>query len=153
MGIPVWEQRTLVAAASASELITADIVEALPIVDCLIVFAEQDHTDEAMRLLHAMLFSIGLTAHNSAIVSARQLNQLITSTDEHKLLLAFGDDLIPAPLNSQKLGRGHVYFAADPGLKIISSLSLNTLLQSPKQKAIAWKDLQLAKQSYQKSSS
>lgn len=153
MGIPVWEKRTLVSASVVSNVISTDVVEALPAVDCLIAFIEQDHSDDAMRLLHAMLFSVGLTVSNSAIVSPTQLTQLMTSTHEYKLLLVFGDDLIPASLNSQTIVRGHVYSAPDSTLKIMSSLSLKTLLHSPGQKAIAWQDLLMAKQCYQQNSS
>lgn len=151
MGIPVWERRTLEISIAEIEPVSAEFHEPIPIpaVDCLIVLAEQDNVDETIRLLHAMLYSIGLTSNNSAIIFPHQLSQLITSVYEHKLLLVLGDDLVPQDLISETMIRGHVYSAENSALKIISSLSLMTLLKSPDQKALAWQDLQLVKQTYQ----
>lgn len=148
MGIPVWELRSQDA---GSELTSTNVefIESLPAVDCLIVIAEQDRHDEAIRLLHAMLFSIDITLDNSAIVSADQLEQLSTSHTQHKVLIAFGERLVPADLNSQTNGQEHAYSETDSKLKIIVSTSLTVLLSSPAKKALVWQDLQLLKAAYQ----
>lgn len=152
MGIPVWELRTAENDTLVSDVANTDHYEALPAVDCLIVLAEQDNHDDAKRLLQAMLFSIGLTQNNSAIVRPNQLHQLseiANSLTQHQLLIAFGDDLVPKTLSSQTLVRGQVYSANDSAIRMIISLSLTTLLNSPDKKALAWQDLQLLKASYQ----
>lgn len=154
MGIPVWEfrsQETSSPTTIDSVNVNAEFYEPLPAVDCLMVLAEQDDGDEAKRLLHAMLFSIGLTPSNSAIVSPQQLNQLQTTPHQHKVLVAFGDQLVPKDLNSQATDRGHIYSSSDSALKIIISLSLTALLNSPEKKALAWQDLQLLNAAYQPS--
>jgi len=153
MGIPVWELRSqhlssAVTATIEDVNVDAEFSEPLPAVDCLVVVAEQDDGDEARRLLHAMLLSIGLTTHNSAIVSPKQLGQLMTLPTKHKALVAFGEQLVPQALNSQATDRGHVYPSSDSDLKIIISLSLTVLLNSPDKKALAWQDLQLLKAAY-----
>lgn len=153
MGIPVWEFRSQATSsptdANTIAPINAEFYVPLPAVDCLMVVAEQDDSDEAKRLLHAMLFSAGLTANNSAIVSPKQLSQLLTSPSQHKVLVAFGEQLVPrALLNSQAIDRGHIYSSPDSDLKIIISLSLTALLNSPDKKALAWQDLQLLKTAY-----
>lgn len=150
MGIPVWELRTQETPSLATiEAVNADYYQPLPAVDCLMVVAEQDDSDEAQRLLHAMLFSIGLTPRNSAIVSPQQLSQLAASPHQHKVLVAFGEQLVPKTLNSQATERGHIYSTSDSALKIIISLSPKVLLNSPDKKALAWQDLQLLKAAYQ----
>jgi len=152
MGIPVWEFRSHETSnpseTNTIQSLDAEVYEPLPAVDCLMVVAEQDDIDEAKRLLHAMLFSIGLTPNNSAIVSPKQLNQLLASSTQHKVLIAFGEQLVPKALNSQATDRGHIYSSSDSTLKIIISLSLATLLRSPDKKALAWQDLQLLKAAY-----
>jgi len=149
MGIPVWELRSQATSSANTTPVNAQFYEPLPAVDCLMVVAEQDDSEEAKRLLHAMLYSIGLTPHNSAIVSPQQLSQLITTPHQHKVLLAFGEQLVPQALNSQAIDRGHIYSKSDSALKIIISLSLTALLNSPAKKALAWQDLQLLKAAYQ----
>jgi DNA polymerase III psi subunit len=156
MRIPVWELRgqetaspAPIDAANVNADLNTDFYKPLPAVDCLMVVAEQDDTDEAKRLLHAMLFSIGLTSRNSAIVSPQQLSQLLTTPHQHKVLVAFGEQLVPPALHSQATDRGHIYSSSDSALKIIISLSLTTLLNSPAKKALAWQDLQLLKAAYQ----
>jgi DNA polymerase III psi subunit len=150
MGIPVWELRSQATTSPADVApVNAEFYEPLPAVDCLMVVAEQDNGDEAKRLLHAMLFAIGLTPRNSAIVSPQQLNQLVTTPHQHKVLVAFGEQLVPQALSSQATDRGHIYSSSDSALKIIISLSLTTLLNSPDKKALAWQDLQLLKAAYQ----
>lgn len=153
MGIPVWELRSQQISQPATSKVTdvistalnAEFYEPLPAVDCLIVVTEQDNNEKAKRLLHAMLFSIGLTPNNSAIVSAQQLSQLQTSPYPHKALIVFGEQLVPQTLNSQAVDRGRIHSSADPALKIIISLSLMDLLNSPDKKVLAWQDLQLLK--------
>jgi len=150
MGIPVWELRSQ-ASSSRVETIDSSITQScdpLPNVDCLMVVAEQEFNDEAQRLLQAMLFSIGLTANNYAIVSPKQLSLLQAETSEHKIVVAFGDQLIPQALNALAIDRGHIYSSADFTVKIIISLSLSSLLASPATKALAWQDLQLVKTAY-----
>tara|TARA_R110002050_G_scaffold1244_4_gene8668 strand:+ start:104356 stop:104862 length:507 start_codon:yes stop_codon:yes gene_type:complete len=150
MGIPVWELRSQ-ASSSLVETIEPSITqsyEPLPNVDCLMVVADEDFNDEAQRLLQAMLFSIGLTANNSAIVSPKQLSLLQTETSQHKIVVAFGDQLIPQALNALAIDRGHIYSSADSTVNIIISLSLRSLLASPAKKALAWQDLQLVKMAY-----
>jgi DNA polymerase III psi subunit len=152
MGIPVWELRSQEKSSPATttiETVHAELYQPLPVVDCLMVVAEQDDSDEARRLLNAMLFSIGLTPNNSAIVSPKQLSQLVTSPTQHKVLVAFGEQLVPQTLSSQATDRGHIYSSSDLALKIIISLPLKTLLKSPDKKALAWQDLQLLKVAYQ----
>tara|TARA_R110001583_G_scaffold27202_2_gene97461 strand:+ start:1426 stop:1938 length:513 start_codon:yes stop_codon:yes gene_type:complete len=153
MGIPVWEFRSQeisnLANTHAIKPINAEFYEPLPVVDCLMVVAEQDDNDQARSLLHAMLFSIGLTSGNSAIVSPNQLGQLLTTPSDHRVLIAFGEQLVPQALNAQATERGHIYSSADSALKIIVSLSLTALLNSPEKKALAWQDLQLLKAAYQ----
>ncbi len=149
MGIPVWEFRpheiSNLSETNAIESSASEVVQTLPNVDYLMVVAEQDNTAEAQRLLQAMLFSIGLTARNSAVVSPKQLNQLLTGSNQHKVLFAFGDGLIPLALTPQATDRGQIYSTSDSALKIIISLPLNFLLESPQKKALAWQDLQLVK--------
>ncbi len=148
MGIPVWEFRSQEAATSVpieAVNILDESCAPLPAVDCLIVVADQDDGNEAKRLLHAMLFSIGLAPNNSAVVSPQQLSQLQTTGNVHKVIIAFGEQLIPEELNSQATERGHIYCSPDSVLKIIVSLSLTALLNSPDKKALAWQDLQLLK--------
>lgn len=149
MGIPVWELRLQATSPADITPVNAEFYEPLPAVDCLMLVADQDDTDEAKRLLHAMLFSIGLTSHNSAIVYPQQLSQLLASTHQHKVLVAFGEQLVPQALSSQATDRGHIYSSSDSALKIIISLSLTSLLTSPNKKALAWQDLQLLKAAYQ----
>lgn len=151
MGIPVWELRKAENATPIREAASAEIYEPIPAVDYLIVLAEQDNHQQAKRLLQAMLFSIGLTSDNAAIVLANQLHQLSETVDlakQHKLLIAFGDDLVPETLNSQKMLRGHIYSAHNLPLKMMTSFSLTTLLNAPDKKALAWQDLQLFKANY-----
>jgi DNA polymerase III psi subunit len=149
MGIPVWELRSQATSPADAAPVNAEFYGPLPAVDCLMVVAEQDNGDEAKRLLHAMLFAIGLTPRNSAIVSPQQLNQLITTPHQHKVLVAFGEQLVPQALSSQAIDRGHIYSTSDSALKIIISLSLTALLNSSEKKALAWQDLQLLKAAYQ----
>ncbi len=149
MGIPVWELRSQATSSANTTPVNAEFYEPLPAVDCLIVVAEQDDSEEAKLLLHAMLYSIGLTPHNSAIVSPQQLSQLLTTPHQHKVLLAFGEQLVPQALHPQAIDRGHIYSSSDSALKIIISLSLTTLLNTPDKKALAWQDLQLLKAAYQ----
>lgn len=142
MGIPVWELRLqgVSAELTASEV---EFTDQLPAVDCLIVVAEHDHNDEAIRLLHAMLFSIDVLPNNSAIVSSQQLNQLSVSSDQHKLLIVFGEQRGPVNLSNQNNGQIQI------ANQITISSSLTTLLSSPAKKASAWQALQLVKTTYQ----
>lgn len=151
MGISVWELRPpeVTTPAITVEPVIAGVVQPLPAVDCLMVVTEQDDSEEAQRLLRAMLFSIGLTTNNSAIISTQQLGQLQTSSYDYKVLVAFGEQLVPHTLNSQAIDRGQIYSSHDSTLKIIISLSLTTLLNSPDKKTLAWQDLQLLKTVYQ----
>jgi len=149
MGIPVWELRSQAMSSTNTAPVNTEFYEPLPAVDCLMVVAEQDDSDAAKLLVQAMLFSIGLSASNSAIVSPQQLSQLLTTPHQHKVIFAFGEQLIPKALSSHATDRGHIYSSSDSALKIIISLSLTTLLNSPAKKALAWQDLQLLKSAYQ----
>ena len=143
MGIPVWElrQQDVIAETEIKDT-SKDIAFApLPPVDCLIVVSEQDNHGSARRLLDAILFSIGLAPHNSAIVSSAQLAQINRSEIDHKLILAFGDDLVPKPI---------IVSAPSSSLNIITSISLTHLLSEPAKKALVWRDLQSAKASLQR---
>lgn len=139
MGIPVWERRLQ---GVSAEITSSDIefIEHLPAVDCLVVVAEHDHNDEAIRLLNAMLFSIGVMPSNSAIVSPRQLNQLSVSAEQHKLLIVFSEQAAPIHLSDQNNRQTN---------NITISSSLTALLSSPAKKAMAWQALQLIKTTYQ----
>ncbi|HEC59408.1 MAG TPA: hypothetical protein ENI24_07590 [Methylophaga sp.] len=152
MGIPVWEFRSQ-EILKPSEVFNSEISEvedfqSLPNVDCLVVVVEQDISAETQRLLDAMLFSIGLASNNSAIVSPNQLSQLHAEISQHKVIVAFGEQLIPEVLSTQAIDRGQIYSSANSAVKIIISLSLNSLLESPANKALAWQDLQLVKTAY-----
>jgi DNA polymerase III psi subunit len=151
IGIPVWEFRSQISSSRRIDNVEASQVEAyapLPNVDCLLLVAEQDINIETQRLLQAMLFAIGLTDSNSALVSPNQLSQLYAEINQHKVIVAFGEQLIPEVLSTKAIDRGQIYSSADAAVKIIISLSLSSLLESPAKKALAWQDLQLVKTAY-----
>jgi uracil-DNA glycosylase len=70
---------------------------------------------------------------------------LQNSSDQQRLLLVFGEKLAQSLWGSSVI-RGTLHKTVNSQISTVVSLSLDELIASPQNKALAWQDLQLAKQ-------
>lgn len=156
MGIPVWElrQQKVTEFVTTSDYVTnpVEINEQLLQSDWLILIDKETYSEQAQRLLHAMLSSIGLSLQRVAIITHEQLPELQNLSAERKVLLAFGTAAAQLLLDDQLpfddcRGRTHQILASQ--LTTVVSFGLEDLLNNPENKVLAWQDLQLANSVHQ----
>jgi len=148
MGIPVWEFRSTIAegtTAVVDEVTGQQPSEQLLNCDWVVMIDDQNYGEQAQRLLHAMLLSIGIEEQQLAIIDAKQLTQLQNIPTQRKVLIVLGCD-IAKELLGESVVRGLVHKTLDSHISTVVSFALDDLLENPQNKADAWQDLQLAKQ-------
>jgi len=147
MGITVWEFRST---QSEAVSVVADIIpqqasEPLLKCDWVVMIDEKTYGEQAQRLLHAMLFAIGVEKHQLAIIDTKQLTQLDNIPTQKKVLIVLGTD-IAKQLLGESIIRGSIHQTLNSQISTVVSFGLDDLLSKPENKAQAWQDLQLAKQ-------
>jgi len=148
MGIPVWEFRSNKAeetTAVVDEIISQQPSEKLLNCDWVVMIDDQNYGEQAQRLLHAMLLSIGIEEQQLVIIDAKQLTQLKNVSAQQKVLIVLGNDMAKEQLG-ESVVRGSVHKTLDSQISTVVSFALDDLLENPQNKADAWQDLQLAKQ-------
>ncbi|NQZ54608.1 MAG: DNA polymerase III subunit psi [Piscirickettsiaceae bacterium] len=148
MGIPVWELRSNAAvelSAVNDELSPIELSEQQLMCDCWVMIESQLESQQAERLLHAMLNTIGITQEKITIVNPAQIPQLQSLPSQNKVLLVLGDSLAQSTFGDTVI-RGKAHTILDSELTTIVSFALDDLLALPENKALAWQDLQLVKQ-------
>lgn len=139
MGIPVWGLRS----ESSSETV-AEFTEQSLQGECLVIVESHNNDQQTQRLLHAMLFSIGLRDKQYTVISSDQLAQIQHGSVQQKRLLVLGEELAQS-LWGKSVIRGKSHQALGNSISAVVSFSLEQLLTSPEDKALAWRDLQLLK--------
>jgi len=148
MGIPVWEFRTAEAEQTDSvveQLVSTEPSEQLLNCDWVVLIDAQAYSEQARQLLHAMLYAIGVEHNQVAIIDSEQLASLQNLPSQNKVLFVLGEQLAQSLL-SDTVSRGAIHQAFNTQITTVVSFSLDELLASPVNKALAWQDLQLAKQ-------
>ena len=148
MGIPVWEFRSSKSeevVPIVDEVIAEQASEQLLSCDWIVMIDEQNYGEQAQRLLHAMLLSIGIEEHQLAIINAKQVSQLQNIPSLRKVLIVLGGDIAKKVLG-ESVVRGAVHKTLDSQISTVVSFGLDDLLENSGSKAHAWQDLQLAKQ-------
>lgn len=148
MGIPVWEVRSTEPEQTipvAEQRVSAEPSEQLLNCDWVVLIDAQTYTKQAGQLLHAMLYAIGIEQNQVAIIDSEQLSQLQKVSSQSKILFVLGEHLAQ-PLQKDTLSRGSVYHVLNSQITTVISFSLDELLANPANKALAWQDLKLAKQ-------
>lgn len=140
MGIPVWALRS-----ENSNEDTVALGEKLLPCECVILLESVNPDQKSQQLLQAMLFSIGLNLQQCVVINADQLSQLQDSASQQKLLLILGQEFAHS-LWGKSAKRGECIQLFEKALQAVVSFSLDELLNSPENKALAWQDLLLAKQ-------
>ncbi|PHS68989.1 MAG: hypothetical protein COB23_07680 [Methylophaga sp.] len=157
MGIPVWGLRTqlpveILPIVDIAETSIAEIDENLLQRDWLILVDQPTISEQAQRLLDAMLLAIGLMQQHVTIVTSKQLSQLQQLSAARKIILSLGSKNSQLLLGeSTKLDshRGKVHQVLTPQFTTIVSFGLEELLEFPQYKILAWQDLLLAKATYE----
>ena len=140
MGIAVWELRSNV---SAPEIAIAVEQASEQLLRCTwIVMVEKDHHEQAQRLLHAMLSSIGVSPEQVSLISSEQLSQLQYIEPQKKVLLVLDGEGVQ--IGDKAVSRGEIHQTQTIQINTVVSFSLNELLSQPEKKSMAWQDLQLA---------
>jgi len=139
MGIPVWALR-----GSDSEC-SSGAEQYAASCDCLVLIESHNDEQKYNRLLNAMLFAIGLKAQDYECITVDQLSQLQNTDNQKRVLLVFGEQLAQS-LWGRSVIRGEPHRTVNSEISTVVSFSLNELLSSPQNKALAWHDLQLAKE-------
>ena len=148
MGIPVWEFRSAEPEekrAVIEKIVPIEPSEQLLNCDWIILIDGQNYSEQARQLLLSMLFSIGIEQNQVAIIDSDQLAPLQNVPSQKKVLFVLGEHLAH-PLRSETMSRGAIHQALSTNITTVVSFSLDELLTSPMNKALAWQDLQLAKQ-------
>lgn len=148
MGIPVWEFRS--SEAEEVVVVVEDNLEVYPseqLLNCdwVVMIDNQNYGEQAQRLLHAMLLSVGVKEHQLAIIDTKQLSQLQTIAAQKKVLIILGSSMAQELLD-ENIVRGSIHQTMDSKISTVVSYALDDLLENPQKKAHAWQDLQLAKQ-------
>ncbi len=147
MGITVWEFRSSKpeeASIIVDEVIAQPASDQLLNCDWIVMIDEQHYGEQAQRLLHAMLLSIGIEEHQLVIIDAKQISQLKNIPSQRKVLIVLGSDIAKKVLG-ESVVRGAVHKTLDSQISTVVSFGLDDLLENPDNKAHAWQDLQLAK--------
>lgn len=147
MGIPVWEFRTTNDDATPQyhEPLSVQDIEALEQCQCWVMTDVEPQNVQAQRLLHAILFSMGLNSQQFFSIEPSHFAQLNTIDTENKVLIIFGEHLAKNALE-ETIVRGKLHKpAAIEGLTMLFTDGLDNLLTNPKLKASVWHDLQPAR--------
>lgn len=147
MGITVWEFRTTESEQAVfvdKQLASTEPSEQLLNCDWVVLIDGQNYSEQAQRLLHAMLFAIGIEQNQVVIIDSDQLAQLQNVSSQGKVLIVLGE-LLAQSLLGETISRDTVHQTLNPQISTVVSFSLAELLDSPENKALAWQDLQLAK--------
>ncbi len=144
MGIPVWEFRSN-ESEQAISVVEQEPSEQLLNCDWVVLIDGQNYSEQARQLLHAMLFSIGIEQNQVAIIDSDQLAQLHNVPSQNKILIVLGESLAQSLLG-ENVSRNAVHKTLNSQISTVVSFSLAELLVHPEKKALAWQDLQLAKQ-------
>lgn len=139
MGVPVWVLRS-----EPSPETVAEFTEQSLQGECLVIVESHNNNQQTQLLLHAMLFSIGLRAGQYTVISSDQLAQIQHESIQQKLLLVLGEELAQS-LWGKSVIRGKSHQTFGNSVSAVVSFSLEQLLTSPTDKALAWRDLQLLK--------
>ena len=148
MGIPVWEFRSTEAEQTVfvdKQLASTEPSEQLLNCDWVVLIDGQNYSEQAQRLLHAMLFAIGIEHNQVAIIDSQQLAQLQNVPQQRKVLIVLSERIAKSLLGESVI-RGSVHQTLNSQISTVVSFSLDELLENPENKALAWQDLQLAKQ-------
>jgi DNA polymerase III psi subunit len=148
MGIPVWEFRTTNDDATISQYhdpLSVQNIEALDQCQCWVMTDVEQQNVQAQRLLHAILFSMGLNSQQFCSIEPSHFAQLNTVDTENKVLIIFGEHLAKNALE-ETIVRGKLHKpAAIEGLTMLLTDSLDNLLINPQLKSSVWHDLQPAR--------
>ncbi len=140
MGIPVWRLRSN---AQEPEVVTASEQASEQLLRCTwIILVNKEHSEQAQRLLYAMLSAIAVSPEQVALISSEQLPQLQSVDAKQKVLLVLSDEI--TDLSEQAISRGEIHQTQTIQINTVCSFGLNELLAEPEKKAEAWQDLQLA---------
>jgi len=148
MGIPVWEFRSNEPEQPTpvvEKIVQVEPSEQLLNCDWIVLIDGQNCSEQRRQLLHAMLFAIGIEQHQVAIIDSDQLAQLQNVPPQRKVLIVLGE-LLAQSLLGDTVSRDAVHQTLNSQISTVVSFSLAELLASPENKALAWQDLQLAKQ-------
>ncbi|NOQ82029.1 MAG: hypothetical protein GQ548_05850 [Methylophaga sp.] len=148
MGIPVWEFRSTEAEQAVfvdKQLASTEPSEKLLNCDWVVLIDGQNYSEQAQRLLHAMLFAIGIEQNQVVIIDSEQLTQLQNMPRQRKVLIVLSE-VIAKSLLGESVIRGSVHQTLNSQISTVVSFGLDELLENPENKALAWQDLQLAKQ-------
>lgn len=148
MGIPVWEFRSTEAEQAVfvdKQLASTEPSEKLLNCDWVVLIDGQNYSEQAQRLLHAMLFAIGIEQNQVVIIDSEQLTQLQNVPRQRKVLIVLSE-VIAKSLLGESVIRGSVHQTLNSQISTVVSFGLDELLENPENKALAWQDLQLAKQ-------
>ncbi|MDB2705670.1 DNA polymerase III subunit psi [Pseudomonadota bacterium] len=131
MGIPVWEYRTEdVVSELENDTLSQEMHDRL--LDCQCWVVSDKLEDERMhRLLHAMLFSIGIDPSQFVVIHPEHSAEIEQLDASKKVILILGE-----------LQNTHL---ADKSTSVVSH-SLLSLLEHPKLKSEVWLALQRVKQ-------
>jgi len=147
LGIPVWEFRTNEpkhTAAVVEEVGFTEANEQLLKSEWVVVIDDENYSEQAQSLLHAMLQAIGTDEQKLAIITPEQLTQLHNVPSQNKVLFVLGE-IVARTAFGESTFRDSIHQTLNSNIKTVVSFSLNELLANPANKALAWHDLQLAK--------
>jgi len=148
MGIPVWEFRSNESEHTPAEVEQANFTEMseqLLKSEWVVVIDDENYSEQAQSLLHAMLLAIGIDEQKLAIITLKQVMQLQNIPSQNKVLFVLGEAVARIAF-SESICRDLIHQTLNTNIKTVVSFSLNELLENPVNKALAWHDLQLAKQ-------
>lgn len=131
MGIPVWEYRTNeVLSEPVNEALSQQQRDRLLESQCWVV-SDKIENEQMHRLLHAMLFSIGIDASQFALINPEHISEVEQLDSANKVILTLGE------LDVANL--------VDKNASVVSH-SLLKLLEQAELKSEAWLALQRVKQ-------
>lgn len=154
MGIPVWQLRTQPEITpTRTEQAPVDTAELLNKINqsTWLVFHDGEGNPQAQRLLQSMLSTIGLSYKDICLMTQLDIDMLMASENislTGTVLLLFGERAVQqcfGEMATVSSHRNETHFMSQTALTAIVSFGLQTLMQTPENKVLAWQDLQLAK--------
>jgi DNA polymerase III psi subunit len=146
MGIPVWELRNQL--ISSTSAVQVDLDERQVNSAWLIVYDNENHTEQKQQLLTAMMAAIDVDINATAVIRLEQFKTLKSQSLENKLLFVFGKRFRTEFLPKQKYSNemtAEVHCLKDSGLNMVFIDDLAELIQHPEKKQLAWQTLKCAK--------